>query len=54
MVLLDGIQAQHVFSQDGTAMKEVGQRDVDRFSCSDGKEEKTTQNAKLISRTIKQ
>lgn len=43
MVLLAGIQAQHVLSQDGTAVKEVGQRDVDRFSCWYGKEEKTTQ-----------
>lgn len=33
MVLLAGIQAQHVLSQDGAAMKEVGQRDVDGCSC---------------------
>lgn len=33
VVLLVGIEAQHVLSQDGTAIKEVGQRDVDRLSC---------------------
>lgn len=37
MVLLAGIQAQHILPQDGTAVKEVGQRDVDRFSCLDSK-----------------
>lgn len=53
MVVLVGIEAQHVLSQGWTAMKEVGQRDVDRSACSDGKETKTIQNAKLLRRMTK-
>lgn len=34
MMLLAGIQAQHVTLQDGAAVEEVRQRDIDGFICN--------------------
>lgn len=32
-MLLAGVQAQHILPQDGAAVEEVGQRDIDGFIC---------------------